>query len=185
MIDIKVLRAMADAGATVEMILVAVEASVESDRARREKERDRKRAWRGTNQMSQDKTGQDGTTPPPSFSPIPPITTPTPDLPNGKSIKPPSECPFFKEFWEVYPRKVGKGEALKAFRNALKRATGEEIVAGARRYAASKPDPEFTKHPGPWLNADRWLDETKTKEFVPSGPRRSWAEIKAERDGAT
>jgi hypothetical protein len=72
--------------------------------------------------------------------------------------------------------------ARKAWKNALKRATAEEIIAGAKRYAALKLDLEFTKHPGPWLNADRWLDEgPKVVDF--GGPKRSWAEIQAEKEG--
>lgn len=67
--------------------------------------------------------------------------------------------PLFEAFWSAYPRKVAKGAAKKAYRHALTRASHEEILAGAKRYAASKPDPKFTKHPASWLNADCWLDE--------------------------
>jgi hypothetical protein len=90
--------------------------------------------------------------------------------------------PLFETFWGVYPRKVGKGAARKAYRNALKRASSEEILAGAKRYAASNPDPEYTKHPSTWLNADCWLDEGKVIEFRTSAPQRTYAEIKAERE---
>jgi hypothetical protein len=119
-------------------------------------------------------------------SPFPPMInkTSTPLSPPPESIRQiPSECPFFEEFWKVFPRKVGKGEARKAFRNALKRASAEEIVAGAKRYAATKPDPEFTKHPGPWLNADRWADEDTRKvvDFRMPAPR-PYKEIVAERE---
>jgi hypothetical protein len=69
----------------------------------------------------------------------------------------------FEDFWGVYPRKVGKGAARKAYRNALKRASEAEILAGARAYAASKPDPKYTAHATTWLNADRWLDEPERK----------------------
>ena len=119
---------------------------------------------------------------PPSLSP-PMINNSTPPIsPQNISIKP-TENPLFAQFWEVYPRKVGKGEARKAWRNALKRATAEEIIAGAKRYAASKPDPEFTKHPGPWLNADRWLDESsKVIEFGMPGPKKTYREMMAEKE---
>jgi len=77
----------------------------------------------------------------------------------------------FSEFWDAYPRKVAKGDARKAYRNALKRATHAEILAGVKRYAASKPDPKFTKHPASWLNADCWLDEdSKKSPTVTQGP---------------
>jgi hypothetical protein len=145
----------------------------------RERERDRKAAYR----LSQMSLGQPGTTRD-TPSPSPPMInnstplSPSPDI----SIKPRSEEPFFLTFWGVYPRKVGKGAARKAYRNALKRASFDEILAGAKRYAASSPDPEYTKHPSTWLNADCWLDEGKVIEFRTSAPQRTYAEIKAERE---
>lgn len=81
--------------------------------------------------------------------------------------------PLFEQFWEVYPRKVGKGAARKAYRHALKRASHAEILAGAKRY---KPDPQFTRHPTTWLNADCWLDEPdKPKSTVTAGPWKKFA----------
>lgn len=70
----------------------------------------------------------------------------------------------FVRFWEVYPRKVGKGEARKAWAKLMKAGVDHEVViAGAARY---RDDPlrkrrgdEYTKHPGPWLNAERWDDQ--------------------------
>lgn len=89
--------------------------------------------------------------------------------------------PLFENFWSVFPRKVAKGAARKAYRNALTRASHDEILAGAKRYAASKPDPKFTKHPASWLNADCWLDEdAKTVVQFRMPAKRTWAEIKAE-----
>jgi hypothetical protein len=114
-------------------------------------------------------------------SPSPPMINNSTPLSSPPKI--PSENPLFEEFWKVYPRKVEKGVARKAWRNALKRATAEEIIAGAKRYAALKLDLEFTKHPGPWLNADRWLDEGPKVEPLSIVPKRTWAEQRAEREG--
>ena len=66
----------------------------------------------------------------------------------------------FDEFWSVYPRKVGKQDALKAFERALRLATAEEIVTGAQRYADDRNRlAEFTAHPATWLNRGSWSDE--------------------------
>src|SRR5690606_19428118 len=46
------------------------------------------------------------------------------------------EADAFDEFWAAYPRRVGKGAARKAWAKATKKAAPEEIIAGARRYAA-------------------------------------------------
>jgi hypothetical protein len=159
------------------MLVAGLQAKADAERERRESNRDRMASVRAHKRCVQ------------NTPPSPPMInnstpSPTPDLAKAKSLKPPTENPLFEEFWGVYPRKVEKGVARKAWKNALKRATPEEIIAGAKRYAALKLDLEFTKHPGPWLNADRWLDEApKVIEFA-SGPKRTWAEIKAEREGS-
>ena len=64
---------------------------------------------------------------------------------------------LFKEFWKEYPRKLDKGKAERAFRSALTRATFEDILAGVIQ-SANDPNrnPDFTKYPATWLNADSW-----------------------------
>lgn len=72
-----------------------------------------------------------------------------------------SEPDRFDEFWSAYPKRVGKQAAIKAWRNAIKLASPDTIIAGAQRYAESRrgEDPKFTAHPSTWLNAGRWDDE--------------------------
>jgi hypothetical protein len=74
----------------------------------------------------------------------------------------------FDEFWEIYPRKVGKPQAKKAFKKALEEVTLEEILSCATAYRLARrgEDPKFTKHPATFLNAKPWLDE-------PDQPHRS------------
>lgn len=66
----------------------------------------------------------------------------------------------FDSFWSVYPRKVGKKEAHKAFERACRDAMPTVIVAGAVRFR-DDPNrlPEFTPHPTTWLNQGRWDDD--------------------------
>jgi hypothetical protein len=67
----------------------------------------------------------------------------------------------FAEFWQIYPRRVGKRAALKAFVAALRRANSQTITEGAERYRDDpKRKPDFTAYPATWLNADRWTDES-------------------------
>lgn len=68
--------------------------------------------------------------------------------------------PLFARFWEAYPRKVGKPEAFRAWKAARRRrADPELVIAAALRYRNdSTRKPEYTKHPGPWLNAERYND---------------------------
>ncbi len=69
----------------------------------------------------------------------------------------------FDLFWNVVPKKVGKKAALKAFKNALKDAEPDAIMAGMNAYAdkvtREKVEPKFICHPSTWLNEGRWDDE--------------------------
>lgn len=66
----------------------------------------------------------------------------------------------FDEFWDAYPRKVGKPKAREAFLRALRRSAFDAIFSGAERL---RDDPnrtdEFTPHPTTWLNRDGWNDD--------------------------
>jgi len=76
---------------------------------------------------------------------------------------------MFLEFWNDYPRKSDKRAALRAFKSALNRASFEEILAGAIRYAKDPnlPDTKYIKHPATWLNGDAWENGP-----LPVDPRR-------------
>lgn len=72
--------------------------------------------------------------------------------------------PGFIRFWTIYPRKVGKGEARKVWARLVKAGVDvERVIAGAERYrsevARRRVEEKFVKHPGPWLNAERWDDQ--------------------------
>ena len=75
--------------------------------------------------------------------------------------KPEVEVEGFDEFWETYPRKVGKRHAHKAFAAATKRATPRTIIQAAHQLAndPNLPEPRFIPHPSTWLNQDRWNDD--------------------------
>jgi hypothetical protein len=68
----------------------------------------------------------------------------------------------FDRFWAVYPRRVAKEAARKAFAAAIKRgADPEALIAGAQRYAVERQGQprRYTKHPATWLNGGCWEDE--------------------------
>jgi len=89
------------------------------------------------------------------------------DSPKGDSEQ------MFDKFWAVYPRKVAKGAARKAWE---KITDYEVVIAGAERFSLD-PNREdtFTPHPATWLNAERWLDD-------PLPPRRLTVEELKERE---
>ena len=78
----------------------------------------------------------------------------------------------FESWWEHVPRKIGKGQARKAFKTALKKTDIDSLIDGIKKYTASvkDKDPEFIAHPATWLNGERWLDE-------PAQERQPWRDL--------
>ena len=100
----------------------------------------------GTEEQGNRGTGEQGTN---TRSPAPPssVRDPGPDR--------------FDEFWEAYPRKVGKQKARTKFAAACKRVDAQAVIDGARRLAADPnlPEAQFIPHPSTWLERDGWEDE--------------------------
>lgn len=67
----------------------------------------------------------------------------------------------FDEWYLAYPKHVGRGQAEKAYRTALKIAEPLVLLEGAKRYALQRAgqDAQYTAGPSVWLNGKRWLDE--------------------------
>ena len=94
----------------------------------------------------------------------------------------------FEQFWSVYPRKVGKAQARKAFEK-LAEDNMREILDGVVRLQADPnlPDTQFIPYPATWLNREGWGDEPYPKREVKPAERkaelpdmRAW--VKAEHD---
>jgi hypothetical protein len=67
----------------------------------------------------------------------------------------------FDQFYDAYPRHVGRRKAEAAWAAATKRADPQTIINGARRFAADPnlPGENFIPHPTTWLNRDGWEDD--------------------------
>ena len=69
---------------------------------------------------------------------------------------------WFKEFWSLYPRKVAKANAEKAFKKkCVNEKAYTDIMRGLKNYitACKGKDPQYIAHPATWLNGERWNDE--------------------------
>lgn len=65
----------------------------------------------------------------------------------------------FDEFWKVYPKKVAKPEARKAWDKAIRKKDPQAIIHAAERYAKTEQVCRgFAKHPQGWLNGERFND---------------------------
>jgi ribosomal protein L37AE/L43A len=70
----------------------------------------------------------------------------------------------FEQFWKVYPKKVAKGDARKAWLQTTKiRPPFAKLIKAIYAARASKQwlkdGGEFIPHAGSWLRGERWDDE--------------------------
>ena len=76
----------------------------------------------------------------------------------------------FAEFWAAYPRKVGKGEAEKAYKKINPSQELHEKILFAVQAACTtkqwrKDGGQFIPYPATWLNQKRWEDEVQTETY--------------------
>lgn len=99
---------------------------------------------------------------------------PVPSRPSSASSADADRAPSFEEFWLLYPRKVGRGDAQKAWLKAIKKTEPRLIMSGAWRLANTPGlDIQFTPHPSTWLNGERWLDVDRSP--TSGNPATAWA----------
>lgn len=69
----------------------------------------------------------------------------------------------FTEFWDAYPRKVGKDAAERTWAKVTRKTEAAEVMAGlvnaVQVWRATDTEAKFIPHPATWLNQGRWADE--------------------------
>ena len=73
----------------------------------------------------------------------------------------------FDAFWEVYPRKVSKAAAAKAWKAGKLGSITDGIVADVQKRIATEwkgAEMQYIPHPATYLNQRRWEDETPPQE---------------------
>lgn len=80
----------------------------------------------------------------------------------------------FDAFWEAYPKKKSKGQALKAWKKTARMRPSlaellEKLSALRRSREWTKEGGEYVPYPATWLNAHGWDDEVRSG---PSAERR-------------
>jgi len=70
---------------------------------------------------------------------------------------------YFDQLWSLYPRKVGKGQARKAFKAASKKKDFYDLLPKLMDYVQTLEgkDKQFIPHLATWLNGERWEDEVE------------------------
>lgn len=78
----------------------------------------------------------------------------------------------FEVFWAAYPKKVAKGDALKAWKQtARKRPVMAELLAALETAKAGWGDRQFIPYPASWLRAERWADEQDSHNATGAEPQ--------------
>lgn len=67
----------------------------------------------------------------------------------------------FEDWYQHYPRKRGKGQALTAYKKARKTVAHETLVSAlkAQTSVITSKGTEFVPYPATWLNGQRWDDD--------------------------
>jgi hypothetical protein len=66
-----------------------------------------------------------------------------------------SDLESFETFWLFYPKKVAKADAIKAWKQATKKKTADELIGLTKAYSESKlPDMTYIPYPASWLNKE-------------------------------
>jgi predicted transcriptional regulator len=61
----------------------------------------------------------------------------------------------FEEFWKLYPKKIAKADALKAWNKAIKTKTADRLLELTKAYADGKlPEDKYIPYPASWLNKE-------------------------------
>jgi hypothetical protein len=89
----------------------------------------------------------------------------------------------FEEWYEAYPRHVGKGAAREKYRVARKKGvTVDTLLDGAKRARKKSAGTEqrFIAMPATWLHQERWDDEepTKTSRFMSDEERNAYRGVR-------
>jgi hypothetical protein len=69
---------------------------------------------------------------------------------------------MFNEFWSLYPRKIAKATARKAWQKLSAKQqlmAAKAIDTHCQYWRAKETELEFIPHASTWLNQERWEDE--------------------------
>jgi predicted transcriptional regulator len=75
----------------------------------------------------------------------------------------------FEEFWKLYPKKIAKADALKAWNKAIKTKTADRLLELTKAYADGKlPEDKYIPYPASWLNKELYesVEVAQAKPFA-------------------
>ena len=129
-------------------------------------------AENGTVPPLQYSTGQDSKGQNPTVQEQDRTVPPSPPASGGTSegVEPDAQERRFEQFWAIYPKKQGKGDALKVWKRLKPdKALFEQILTSVKAHASRNPQwkrdgGQYIPNPATWLRQTRWLDEIPAQE---------------------
>ncbi len=91
----------------------------------------------------------------------------------------------FEAFWIMYPRKVARKDALKAWASCVREADLVPLFSALvhwRRIWLKRDELEYVPYPGTWVRGERWTDELPTS-FLRSPQHASHVPCKVQEPG--
>lgn len=107
--------------------------------------------------------------------------------PRSRPIRTPMDTDF-EQFWQAYPKKIGKKDALKAWLKATDKPAMVDILHAVEQSKKSeqwtKNNGQFIPNPSTWLNQGRWTDQPLTNGHAalltcPHHPSLTFTDTKA------
>ncbi len=120
-----------------------------------------------------------------------PVSSPDPvppqKLPRAKRAAAASPSLKFDEFWKAYPKRLGRGDAVKAWQKHGCEKFADDILLKLAKLSIShdwtKDGGQFVPKPTTWLNREGWHDELPETRATSGKPRQTEAERDEERTG--
>jgi len=97
------------------------------------------------------------------------------------------EAATFDDFWLIYPRRVAKKDAKRAWDKITPKVQMQALIALAdwRQVWLSRGELQYVPHPASWLNGERWDDELpedfNRSRIVPAANREFAPHVETER----
>lgn len=111
-------------------------------------------------------------------------TTVTSPSMKNKEEQPPEDYVLaaFEAVWKLWPRKVDKASALKAFRSAVRKAHFSTISAAISSHADiyrtwPRNRASYIPHLSTWLNKERWADEALPEPWRDDAPPKQRSRV--------
>ena len=96
----------------------------------------------------------------PNIDPLHRSQTQIPNI--SSSVDEPGQPDGFKDFWDNYPRKIGKGKAEEKYKEQLQATTPDALLNAVKNFAAEcriqQTEKRYIPYPSTWLNQGRWKD---------------------------